>query len=40
MDTADHIKHFKMYCSTNGYITSDEKMAIFSMTLAKLESEW
>jgi hypothetical protein len=29
-----------MYCATNGYTTSDEKMAIFSMTLAKLESEW
>jgi hypothetical protein len=40
MDTEEHLRHFRMYCATNGYTTSDEKMAIFSMTLAKLESQW
>ena len=40
MDMEDHLRHFRMYCATNGYVKSEERMAIFSMTLAKLESEW
>ena len=40
MDTEEHVRQFKIYCATNGYKDSDEKMAIFSMTLAKLEADW
>ena len=40
MDTEEHVCQFKIYCATNGYKDSDEKMAIFSMTLAKLEADW
>jgi hypothetical protein len=40
MDTEEHIRQFKINCATNGYKDSDEKMAIFNMTLAKLEADW
>jgi hypothetical protein len=40
MDTEEHVQQFKIYCTTNGNKDSDEKMAIFSMTLAKLEADW
>jgi hypothetical protein len=40
MDSEEHVRQFNIYCATNGYKESDEKMAIFSMTLAKLEADW
>jgi hypothetical protein len=40
MDSEEHVRQFNIYCATNGYKDSDEKMAIFSMTLAKLEADW